>query len=158
MDNVARGVLAEFIVATALRGNLPEGPRLEWENYDLEPTINGRPVTVEVKSSARVQSWHQKDYSKLAFRVKATKKWDPETRGWQPPKRADVYVFCALTGTGIEHRDALNLDSWEFRVTLGRLLEGKESIAWSTVAGLGAVTCRYADLAEHIAGAARELD
>ena len=159
MDNVARGVLAEFVVAAALRDNLPEGPRLEWENYDLEPTINGRKLTIEVKSSAKVQSWQQKNYSDLAFRVKSTEKWDPATGESLPPKRADVYVFCALTGTEIEsHLDALDLDNWEFRVILGRLLEQKQSIAWSTVAGLGAVTCRFADLAERIAAAARDLD
>ena len=163
MDNVGRGVLAEFIVATALSAHIDDlGPRVEWEDYDLKPTIDGRRVTVEVKSSARVQSWCQDDYSALSFRVKATKKWDPEApkgERWKPPERADVYVFCALTATEIEsHLDALDMRNWEFRVVKGSLLEGKESIAWSAVAGICDVTCRYTHLAEQVIATVHKLD
>ena len=55
MDNTARGVLAEFLVGRAL--GLTGEPRREWEGYDLRlPCCK----TIEVKSSARVQSWPQK--------------------------------------------------------------------------------------------------
>lgn len=163
LDNVGRGVLAEFIVATALSAHLDDvGPRVEWDDYDLKLNVDGRRVTVEVKSSARVQSWRQDDFSALSFRVKATRKWDPEApkgQRWKPPERADVYVFCALTATEIEsHLDALDLHNWEFRVVEGRLLGDKESIAWSTVADLcDVVTCGYADLEEQVIATVRKL-
>ena len=156
MDNVSRGVLAEFVVATALRDCLPNEPRAEWVNYDLEPVIDGRRVTVEVKSSARVQSWRQEHYSKLTFGIRATSKWD-ESGQRLPPSRADVYVFCALTGEVESHVDALDLDKWEFRVVLGEMLEDRKTIAWRSLAGMGA-NCRFVDLARQIKATAAQLD
>ena len=53
LTNTTRGVLAEYIVATALgiRGTT----RIEWDRYDLQ--IDG--IGVEVKSAAYVQTWEQ---------------------------------------------------------------------------------------------------
>ncbi|MDM8523410.1 hypothetical protein QUF80_08570 [Desulfococcaceae bacterium HSG8] len=38
--------------------------------YDLE-THDG--IKIEIKSAAYVQSWHQKDYSKITFRIPKTR-------------------------------------------------------------------------------------
>ena len=52
VSNATRGVLAEYIVATAL--GLADGVRREWDAFDLL-TKDG--VRVEVKSAAYLQSW-----------------------------------------------------------------------------------------------------
>ena len=162
LDNVARGVLAEFIVSEALREYLPKRPRVEWENYDLTPTINGRKVTVEVKSSAEVQAWCQKGYSRLSFRAAATRKsyWNDGWKRRPEPERADLYVFCALRKTDIKsHLDALNLNNWEFCVVLGKELKTKTEVAWSTLRGeLNATVCRFDDLECRVVEAANKLD
>ena len=51
--NNARGYLAEFMVGKAL--GLQDLKRIEWDAYDL--CLDG--ITIEVKSSAYLQSWEQ---------------------------------------------------------------------------------------------------
>ena len=91
MDNTARGILAEFLVAAALGRH--KTPRVEWERYDLR-TPSG--VTIEVKSAGAIQSWKQK----------ARTPNSEQARRW-----ADLYVFCVLEGT-----DPLDVDKWQFWV------------------------------------------
>lgn len=69
MDNTARGTLAEFLVATALKGHVRDQPRVEWDAYDLVARIGGRALTIEVKSSAKVQSWRQTKHSAVQFGI-----------------------------------------------------------------------------------------
>lgn len=40
MDNTARGLVAEFLVATALEGLIPDQPRVEWDPYDFVAAAN----------------------------------------------------------------------------------------------------------------------
>lgn len=70
-----RGVLAEFIVAQALRIDMTVG-REEWAAYDLH-TADG--VTVEVKSAAYVQSWAQRRPSSILFNVSKKRVVDKAT-------------------------------------------------------------------------------
>ena len=56
LNNVARGVLAEFLVANALDITKPK-LRTEWDPYDLK---SKQGTKIEVKSSAYIQSWNQK--------------------------------------------------------------------------------------------------
>jgi len=63
LSNTTRGTLAEFIVAMAMDIDLSNF-REEWDAYDLE-TKNG--IKIEVKTSAYLQSWFQKNYSKIIF-------------------------------------------------------------------------------------------
>lgn len=62
VSNSTRGVLAEFLVARAL--GLDAGVRDEWQAFDLETSTNKK---IEVKSAAYVQSWGQKELSKIVF-------------------------------------------------------------------------------------------
>lgn len=52
LSNTARGVLAEFLVASSL--DLTKDPRIEWESYDLtlKPDIK-----IEITSAAKYQVW-----------------------------------------------------------------------------------------------------
>lgn len=133
LDNTTRGVLAEFLVAKALRRFVRERPRSEWDAYDLHAEVGGRDITVEVKSSARVQSWAQRKLSRPQFRVAPTRKWNPATgRYSEHPLRADIYVFCLFAAATVNtHAAALNVDHWRFRVATGSELPDQASVSWN---------------------------
>ena len=160
MDNTARGVLAEFLVATALGGAVRRQPRVEWDAYDLSATINGREVSIEVKSSSRVQSWKQQQYSDLRFRIAPTRKWDPEKGEFsKKPCRAGIYVFCALVETAIKsHRDALNVDGWLFRVVRGSCLQDRKWTAWNSLGKYAPRPVTFQQLATKIEVVADRMD
>ena len=65
LDNAARGVLAEFLVANALKQTNNE-PRHEWVATDV-CLENG--LEVEVKSAAYAQTWAQEAPSKISFDI-----------------------------------------------------------------------------------------
>lgn len=148
MDNTARGVLAEFLVATALKGYISDQPRAEWAPYDFVARIGGRGVTVEVKSSAKVQSWKQKKHSALQFGIARSRKWNPETgRYGDKAERADIYVFCALLAANIrDHADALDIDNWRFQVALRATLPSRKSITWARLGQIVGEPCGFEDL------------
>jgi len=109
-DNVTRGVLAEYIVASALGVN--EGVRSAWDAYDLR-TSSG--LRVEVKSSAYLQQWRQRKLSPVQFEVGPKRGWDGETgtmakdAAWQ----SDIYVLCLLKHREKATLNPLDLDQWE---------------------------------------------
>jgi len=158
MDNTARGILAEFLVATASKGRVHKRPRAEWDPYDFEASIDGRNITIEVKSSSRVQSWHQERYSALQFGIAPTLKWNPGTGKFSDSaSRADVYVFCALVGTRIkDHAAALHLDNWEFRVVKGSRLPNRKTISWNALKQAAGNPCRFPDLRQRIKSVATD--
>ena len=157
LDNTTRGVLAEFLVATALRGFVSERPRSEWDAYDLYAHVDDRDVTVEVKSSARVQSWAQRKLSRPEFRVAPTRKWNPATgRNSEEPLRADVYVFCLFAATVAEtHAAALDVDHWRFRVAPGFDLPDQKSVSWNRLSRFR--VCEYQDVRREFEAAATGL-
>ena len=125
MSNVERGVLAEFLVASALKQT--KKPREEWGAFDLEVCGCG---TIEVKSTAYIQSWEQKDYSRISFDIaKRNSAWNPETGEYKkldPAERvAHVYVFCLLKHKCQETIDPLNVEQWEFYVVRRSQLDCK---------------------------------
>ena len=89
MDNTARGMLAEFLVATAV--GQQEKPRVEWERFDLQASG----VTIEVKSAAAIQSWRQLAPTPIAFAIGPRQGWDPKTSQYSKQARrwADLYVL-----------------------------------------------------------------
>ena len=105
MDNTARGMLAEFFVAAAIGQH--QIPRVEWERYDLR---TGTGVTIEVKSSAAIQTHKQPRESPIEFGIGPRKGWDRETGQYSEEARrwADLYVFCVLEGT-----EPLDVDRWQ---------------------------------------------
>ena len=109
-------LLAEFLVASAL--GLTGEPREEWGAFDVKVPGGG---TIEVKSAAYIQSWEQRDYSRISFDIaKRTTAWNPKTGKsipLNPPQRvADVYVFCLLRHKCQKTIDPLNVAQWEFYV------------------------------------------
>lgn len=111
LNNTLRGVLAEFIVATALGNNISQA-RQDWDAYDLLYDNRWR---IEVKSSARLQSWEQKMPSRVQFSIRPTRAWSAD-EGYSKTvvRQSDIYTFCFFS---CEVRDAANplmLDQWEF--------------------------------------------
>jgi hypothetical protein len=95
VSNATRGVLAEYIVGLALR--CVDGcARVEWDTYDLR-TPQGN--SVEVESAAYVQTWHQRELSKISFDITPTNGWDAATntvsaeRKRQAPESGPVGVL-----------------------------------------------------------------
>lgn len=114
LSNATRGILAEFIVATATNVNI-KTCREEWSAFDLETTEG---IKVEVKSAAYLQSWFQKELSPISFSTRAAIHWDSATGkyGDVAKRHADVYVFCLLKHKDKRTVDPLNLNQWEFYV------------------------------------------
>lgn len=113
-SNATRGVLAEFIVAKMLGIEL--ATRNEWDDFDL---ITPDGTKIEVKSSAYIQSWHQKKHSAPKFDIAKRKYYtDPATGEYKkydtPRRTADLYIFALMKGMITQTSDPLDLDHWEF--------------------------------------------
>jgi hypothetical protein len=124
LSNSLRGVLAEYIVASAL--GIDAGVRTEWDAYDL---ITESGLKIEVKSSAYIQSWHQKCDSIISFDIRKTKGWDSQTNEYSSEfkRQADIYVFCLLKHRDRETIDPLNLEQWEFYILETKILNEKKA-------------------------------
>ncbi|WP_238406556.1 hypothetical protein [Rhodococcus sp. YH1] len=98
LGNAMRGVLAEYLVGTAL-GCVHGRTRLEWDAWDLR-TVDG--IRLEIKSAAYLQSWRQSAYSRIGFDIRPTTAWYAETNTYSSDRRrqADVYVFCLFAHRG----------------------------------------------------------
>jgi hypothetical protein len=124
LSNATRGVVAEFIVATALQIPLTV-VRNEWSAWDLT-TPDG--IKIEVKSAAFIQSWHQDNLSKISFSVKKSKAWDADLNKHDKieKRQADVYVFALLAHQDKATIDPLNLSQWKFYVLPTEVLNQPE--------------------------------
>jgi len=114
LSNATRGIFAEYIVGSAIYFD-KSAVRDEWGAYDLE-TPDG--IKLEIKSSAYLQSWYQRELSKISFSTKAALYWDSSSNLQETEKKryVDVYVFCLLHHKDKETLDPLNLDQWEFYI------------------------------------------
>ena len=154
--NTLRGVLAEYIVATALGTH--ETKRVEWDNVDLRIGSIG----VEVKSAAYVQSWEQTGPSVISFDIGPKTGWDSVTKTYAatPVRSADVYVFCLLKGKDGQPVDPLDVDQWEFYVlptsVLNHKLPGQKRIRLDPLIALGPHRCNYDGLNAAVHQAWRE--
>ena len=113
VSNAQRGILGEFLVGSALK--MTDRVRREWDAYDVR-TPSG--LTVEVKTSAYIQSWAQTDYSRIQFGIAPHKSWDAKENTFDSVSRrsADVYVFSLLAHRDQNSIDPLNVNHWEFYV------------------------------------------
>src|SRR5687767_12610590 len=77
VSNTMRGILDEFIVASALGITKGGGSvRSEWDAYDL---LTSGGIRIEVKSAAYLQSWYHQKLSTISFGIRPTSKWEDET-------------------------------------------------------------------------------
>jgi hypothetical protein len=113
INNTTRGVLAEFLVASALGIDLRK-PRDAWAKYDLTYRDKG----IEVKSASYHQRWHQKKMSNISFSTRAARAWDPETniQEHESKRQAFIYVLCLLSEKKRNLVNPLDIDQWVFWV------------------------------------------
>ncbi|MCU1332266.1 MAG: hypothetical protein JWM08_1258 [Candidatus Angelobacter sp.] len=153
VSNTARGLLAEFIVASAL--GLTSELREEWRSFDLL-TASGRKI--EVKSCAYLQAWGQRKLSKIVFSIRPTRAWDVDTGALaaEIKRQAHVYVFALLTQKDKAALDPLNLDQWEFYVVPTALLDARSgnSINLKSLQQICPVAVSYTDLRNAVEGRA----
>lgn len=116
-----RGILAEFITATALNVEINE-PRDPWSSYDL---VTPEGVKVEVKSGSYIQYWNQKKLTRIVFSIRKTNRFDNQGYLVNEParRRADVYVFCILANKDELTLNPLDLSQWEFYTVSSKLLD-----------------------------------
>ena len=111
LTNTTRGILAEFIVATALGINTKQ-PRDGWAKFDLEYMNHG----VEIKSASYHQRWFQNKMSTISFNIPTSRAWDASTNKLeeQSQRQADLYILCLLSEKERDQVNPLDLDQWEF--------------------------------------------
>jgi hypothetical protein len=151
ISNTTRGALGEFIVSSAL-GIDESKVRREWAPYDLE-TDDG--IKIEVKTAAYLQSWFQKDYSKISFSIKAARYWSSETGRYSDGKTrpSDVYVFCLFTCKDKSTMNPLEMSQWEFYALATNKIDNyKRSQSSITINSLRKLqnACDYGHLRENV--------
>ncbi|WP_440712501.1 hypothetical protein [Gordonia sp. FQ] len=160
LSNTLRGVLSEFLVGTAL-GCIGEGDtRLEWDQYDLK-TADG--TSIEVKSTARLQSWGPTKPGSMSFGIGRTQAWNARTNEYSTERKrqADVYVFCVFIADDRTTANPLDTGQWEFYVAATRTLDARfpehKSIAISTLrAAPGVQACGFTTLKDAVTAANTE--
>jgi hypothetical protein len=151
VGNTDRGYIAEYLVALAC--GLDDEPRISWDAYDLKLN-NG--IKLEVKSSAYLQSWKQKDYSKPIFGIPKTIAWDYKENIYDTEKKrqADVYVFALLAHKDKETLNPLDTKQWEFYIldtkVINREMKDAKLISLEKIIGLGAIQCTFDNLMDKI--------
>jgi len=156
VSNATRGVLAEFLVASAL--GLNTGVRNEWDAFDLKTESD---LKIEVKSAAYVQSWYQRKLSNIVFNIRPTFAWDYETnlQAKEKMRQADAYVFCLLHHKDKDTINSMDLSQWTFYVVSTKQLEkawpDAKSIGLSRLTKLGPKVCGFDGLRQAINGLSR---
>ena len=155
MENVQRGTFAEFLVALAL--GAAEAIRVGWTGYD----VLYRSKKIEVKSSAYLQSWPLRKYSKILFGFQRRQQWDPLTGKMSAPVRvADLYVFAHYVEKSAETANVLDVSKWEFYCALTQAIverfgEAAKSLTLAQVKESTTGPVPYSDLRKAVDG---ELD
>ena len=135
--NTGRGILAEYLTAIAVGSEKPV--RDSWGSYDIQAPNGTR---IEVKSASYVQSWHQKELSKIQFNIRKTLEYFPESSptdafGNVKNRWSEVYVFCLLEHKEKADINPLDMGQWKFYVIptakLNRDLGKAQSISLSEV-------------------------
>ncbi|WP_457743572.1 hypothetical protein [Sulfurimonas sp.] len=152
LGNALRGVLAEFIVASAI--DILDKPREEWDAYDLK-TKNG--LKIEIKSSSYLQSWQQNKLSTICFGIQETSDYDYKTKKYdkQKKRQSDIYIFCVLSHKDKNSVDPLNLSQWDFYILetsiLNKKVKHQKTITLSSLLQLHPIKIKYDNLKRKIA-------
>ena len=156
VDNIERGIFAEFLVHTAM--NEADTVRSNWKScYVISP----EGISIEVKSSGYIQSWGHEELSTISFSIKPSYVWNPETDSFTDKctRHSDVYVFCLHKHTEQESLNILDLEQWTFFVLPTAVLDAEAStqktITLNRLKSLGAVETDYYGLRETAIQAAK---
>ena len=151
LGNSERGVLAEFIVACAL--GLQNSERVSWDRYDL---VTKEGIRIEVKASGYLQTWEQKELSKLTFGIQPTFGWNSQTNEYElkQKRQSDIYVFCVHNHTDKTSADPLQISQWDFYLLPTAVPDTKfqkrKSATLSALIRAGAELCAFENLQSRI--------
>lgn len=157
-NNTMRGVLAEYLVATAL--GAAAGTRTAWDTVDIRTAEQWR---IEVKSAAYLQSWAQSKPSEISFSIAPATGWDAQTDATSAEvlRRSDVYVFCLLHHQDKQTLDPLDLGQWTFYVLSTRILDDRcpdqRTIRLSSLRRLHPVHTDFSGLGQAVAACADDF-
>ena len=153
VDNLFRGSPAEFYVASAL-DSLHHCLRDGSGCHDIT-TQTG--ITIQVKSSAYLQSWFQNAYSRIEFDIAPKKSWNPNTNAFEgvPQRHSAIYVFCLLEHKDKSTLDPMDLDQWVFYVIPTKELPSRNSLTLTALLALGPTEARYQTLKQAIEDCAK---
>lgn len=146
MDNAERGVFAEYLVSKAVKSK--SVVRENWAKYDV---VSEEGITIEVKTSAYLQTWGQNDLSSVRFGVAKTQGYDIETNSYEQEKKrqAQVYVFCLYAEKEQDNINVLDMAQWEFYVLKAQAINESikykdyKSLGLNAIVELGAKKCSY---------------
>ena len=160
VGNTTRGLFAEYLVGLAVgavSGEDTDGVRDEWGKHDIK-TPDG--ITIEVKSSAYLQTWRQKREATPRFGIARTEAWDDAT-GTSSEEKArwsDVYVFCLLHHRSKATLNPLDIGQWTFFVLAKAVLDAQlgeqSSIGLTRLRELGAKEVPFGGIAKAVREAA----
>jgi hypothetical protein len=157
LDNINRGLLAEYLVAAAC--GCDTGVKDVWASYDLRMPEG---IKIEVKTSGRIQAWAQQRPSSSSFGIGKARAWDADNGSYGKPmlRHADVYVFCVHAHEDQATVNPLDTSQWDFHVVPTSVLEqrhgDRKSISLETVRRLAKRKVQYEDLAEAVREAKAE--
>jgi len=160
VSNATRGVLAEFLVASAL-GLATGRTRTEWDPYDL---LTEQGIRVEVKSAAYLQSWSHARLSTVQFGIRPSRALDASTNQYaqELKRQADVYVFCLLHHQDKQTVDPLNVTQWTFYVVAASVLDARfplqKTITLSSLLALKPSQAVFGELAQMVTSAAGKAE
>jgi len=157
VSNATRGVLAEFLVTSAL--GLADGVRNQWDAFDILLADGTR---IEVKSAAYLQSWAHAKLSNIIFTIRPTLAWSSETNQLSSELRrqADIYIFCLLDHQEKATLDPMRLEQWTFYLLRSSILDERfstqKTISLASLLKLEPQAATFENLAERVAELARE--
>jgi len=146
LSNSLRGILAEFIVGSAL-GCLGQ-QRKEWDAYDL--LYNGKKI--EVKCASYLQTWEQKQHSVIRFDISEKSSWyaDENKYADKIERPADFYVFSVFAETDRKLANPLDLEQWFFLVMskerIAQHFGKNKTVGLGVIEAIGIKRVRYPEL------------
>jgi hypothetical protein len=135
-SNLLRGVLAEFIVENALKGNSEIDTRSPWGDYDV--FYKGKKI--EVKCCSYIQDWDQNKFSTIRWSGLKAKDLDygnVELKRANKSKlrayKSDIYVLSLFKHQDHSTLDILDMNQWEFYVLsrdeINTMTKGGDSVS-----------------------------
>ena len=150
LGNTERGILAEYLVRLAL--NITSN-RLSWDKYDL---LYKERIRIEVKSSAYIQTWGQRELSSISFSISPSLGWDANSNSYEDTRKrqSDIYVFCLLDCKDQSVVQPTDTSQWVFYVLPTKVLDEQKptskSISLSALTKLPVIECRFNTLKQEV--------
>ena len=127
--------------------------RLSWDKYDL---LYKERIRIEVKSSAYIQTWGQKELSSISFSISPSLGWDVNSNSYEDTRKrqSDTYVFCLLDCKDQNVVQPTDTSQWVFCVLPTHVLDEQEptskSISLSALTKLPVIECRFNTLKQEV--------